>query len=78
MTIFHCTPPPAPAKDKAVALDTLWTFVASLGFDPNQVIAAYAQQEAFSLGATVGEIQARLRESLAPAEAALFGFNSKL
>jgi hypothetical protein len=67
-------PPPAPTSDPVGALNTLWAFAAGLGFQPDQVVRAFAEHEAFPLGVTIGRLHALLATG-APAEAVqLLGF----
>lgn len=75
--MFRFTPPLAPAQDRETALNTLWAFVLSLGFDPQRVIEAYGNHEAFALGTAVGGVHAGIRESISPEDAKVLGFHSK-
>jgi hypothetical protein len=56
--------PPAPVDDRENALNALYAFVEGIGFDPAQVVDAYTNHEAFSLGMAVSATRAALKQAL--------------
>lgn len=66
--VFTAYPPLPAVDDPEQALSSLWAFVEGIGIDPQEVVDAYAHQDAFWLGHAVGTVRRALSES-APVEA---------
>lgn len=71
--MFTVTPHVAPVTDKDKALNALWSFVEGIGLDPAQVVASYANSDAYSLGLAVGATRNALARVLPPGAAETFG-----